>query len=150
MSNPKTQTQYARLFAGLENIRWDYMRILADAAEDEGNTTLAVGWRWLAKHHCWPRSTSARFEGRYYSGCFEWEGYPGKDEDWAEENVTSENGWYVPVSYSLPSGIALRIKSPLVKLGRRSETFPRLLCRSKTTLLELTAQAAGEWLASQR
>jgi hypothetical protein len=33
MSN-ETQTNYQRLLAGLENSRWDYMKVLADAAEE--------------------------------------------------------------------------------------------------------------------
>lgn len=45
---------YETLLAGLDNCRWNYLRGLADAAEDEGRLDLARGWRWLADHRKWP------------------------------------------------------------------------------------------------
>jgi hypothetical protein len=44
------------MLGGLETCRWDYMRMLAVAAEDEGKQALALGWRWLADNRKWPRS----------------------------------------------------------------------------------------------
>lgn len=45
---------YEMLLDGLPNIRRNYMRGLADAAEDQGNHPLAKGWRWLADNRRWP------------------------------------------------------------------------------------------------
>jgi hypothetical protein len=42
------------------------------------------------------------------------------------------------------------ITSPLVKRDQFGGPGLVRLCQSRTTLLELTAQAAGEWLASQK
>jgi hypothetical protein len=45
---------YELLLEGLDDCRWNYLRGLADAAEDEGKHELARGWRWMADHHKWP------------------------------------------------------------------------------------------------
>jgi hypothetical protein len=55
-------TDYQALLRGPESCRWDYMRLLADAAEDQGREVLAVGWRWLADNRKWPMSLK---DGRY-------------------------------------------------------------------------------------
>jgi hypothetical protein len=47
---------YESLLDGLDDCRWNYLRGLADAAEDEGKPDLARGWRFMAKHHKWPMS----------------------------------------------------------------------------------------------
>jgi hypothetical protein len=47
-------TDYERLLAGLGTFRWDYLRVLADAAEEAGEPKLAAGWRWLADNRKWP------------------------------------------------------------------------------------------------
>lgn len=47
---------YESLLEGLDDCRWNYLRGLADAAEDEGKLELARGWRFMAKHHKWPMS----------------------------------------------------------------------------------------------
>jgi hypothetical protein len=44
------------LLDGLDNCRWNYLRGLADAAEDEGTPDLARGWRWMADQRKWPMS----------------------------------------------------------------------------------------------
>jgi hypothetical protein len=58
-------TDYQALLRGLESCRWDYMRLLADAAEDQGEEALAAGWRWLADNRKWPMSLKY---GRYAFG----------------------------------------------------------------------------------
>jgi hypothetical protein len=50
----EARAAYERLLAGLESCRWDHMRVLADAAEEQGNEALALGWRWLADNRKWP------------------------------------------------------------------------------------------------
>jgi hypothetical protein len=47
-------TMHEMLLDGLPDIRWNYLRGLADAAEDEGDDLLALGWRWLADNRRWP------------------------------------------------------------------------------------------------
>ncbi len=47
-------TDYKRMRAALDSCQWDHMRMLADAAEDCGDMTLAKGWRWLADNKRWP------------------------------------------------------------------------------------------------
>jgi hypothetical protein len=44
-------TDHDMLLAGLADCRWNYMRGLGDAAEDEER---ALGWRWLADNRRWP------------------------------------------------------------------------------------------------
>jgi hypothetical protein len=52
-----TATDYERLLAGLDTLRWDwdYLRIVADSAEEAGDPKLAAGWRWLAGNRKWPQ-----------------------------------------------------------------------------------------------
>jgi hypothetical protein len=42
------------LLAGLEECRWQHLRLLADEAEERGDVVMALGWRWLAEHRKWP------------------------------------------------------------------------------------------------
>jgi hypothetical protein len=117
------------------------MRILADAAEDEGNPTLAAGWRWLADNRRWPLRTrnlpnrgvtKPRHRGVYYLWST-WSNYP---------SVVLAPEDHLPVS------IADLIESPHVTKDYFHSGV--VACDSLTTLLELTAQAAGEHLAAQR
>jgi hypothetical protein len=150
MSTQEGQTQYARLLAGLEDARWNHMRILADAAEEEGNLTLAAGWRWLAEHQYWPEQTADWMGApRKLTKCFKWSAW----DSHARTNINidvllSRHGNTI----SLPMPVLRLVKSPLVELVKRENDFYQLsmLCESPITLLELTAQAAGEWLASQK
>ncbi len=44
-----------RLFDELENARWFAMAQLADLAEEQGQTALALGYRWLAGKQKYPK-----------------------------------------------------------------------------------------------
>jgi hypothetical protein len=132
MSTPKYQTHYTRLLAGLENSRWDYMLVLADWAEEEGNTTLARGWRWLADKHRWPGQTT-RTEDRRTIPYHYWQPSPRFDEDTHFECV---------------------LPGPIIRLMRRRKQITyyerRVMCESRRVLFELTAQVVGRWLSSKK
>jgi len=150
MSTPNAQSHYERLLAGLGDCRWTHMRILADAAEEEGNPTLAAGWRWLAEHKYWPDQI-AHWMGtpRKLTICFRWSVWDSNPRaSFNIEAVLSRHGNIT----SLPMPVLRLVKSPLVKIVERENDFYplSLLCESPITLLELTAKAAGEWLASQK
>jgi hypothetical protein len=133
MTTPNTQTQYARLLASLEDCRWTHMRILADAAEEEGNATLAAGWRWLADNTKWPRKNTT---GRNYPDThYEWE---------STLNVYSGS-----VEYAICHSLFCLLRG-CKGIYYRSPNSSTLRCKTRLALLQLTAQAAGEWLARQK
>jgi hypothetical protein len=126
------------------------MRILADAAEDEGNTTLASGWRWLADNKKWPSQVHARPSNTSRKAVwgFHWIGIRRKSAELIDEAALIN----APSRDYLPSELieCLR-KCELVSTRLTgSGGWLHLLCESEGTLLKLTAQAAGEWLASQQ
>jgi hypothetical protein len=161
MSNPETQSQYARLLAGLENSRWDAMGILADSAEDEGNTTLASGWRYLAEHHKWPTTTACPKQGRPKGN---------RSRVWYEwitgmELTPRESAG----EHTLPVEVYDRMRELRTEYQDYAQHFARfghhrtddaydpwrthvdsLLCDDLAAQLQLAARAAGEWLASQQ
>ena len=63
-----------RLLAGLEDCRWQQMRVLADFEEEHGNAVLAMGWRWLAANKRWPTIYG---DDAYFSPLSDW----GREED---------------------------------------------------------------------
>jgi hypothetical protein len=133
----EAQSQYARLLAALEDSRWTHMRILADAAEDEGNATLAAGWRWLADNKRWPRVNYLRRQQSHYSHYYEWEAVVGDDA-------------YIDEGHALH----VRFRDLIGRLPNYS--FQHIGCEFCITrfvrlpLLEAAALAAGEWLQSQK
>lgn len=44
------------LLEELVNARWEIMKALADAAEEDGEQEMALGWRWMAENKKWPAS----------------------------------------------------------------------------------------------
>jgi hypothetical protein len=61
-----TQTNYDRVLAQLDDVRWQQMLVIADAAEEAGDAVSAAGWRWMAEHRRWP--VEARGVHRWYRG----------------------------------------------------------------------------------
>jgi hypothetical protein len=104
----------------------------------------------MAEHKCWPEKTADRMgTGRKLALCFKWSAWDSN----ARSDINIEDLLSRHCNTALlPMPVFLLIKSPLVEVVTREYDFIQLtmLCESLITLLELTAQAAGEWLASQR
>jgi hypothetical protein len=81
--------------------------------------------------------------------CFKWSAWDSKARiDIDIEDLLSRH----LKTALLPMPVFSLVKSPLVEVVTREYDFVQLsmLCESLITLLELTAQAVGEWLASQK
>jgi hypothetical protein len=124
----ETRSNYQRLLEGVDS-RWDTMRVVADAAEEDGQNDVATGLRWLAEHKKW--SLTQIIDGETY-------------HTWSREEKDGEHG-----EHYLPPGV----------LGRIHKYWPgydpdddedgmasSVTCHNPHTLLEAAAKAVSEWL----
>jgi hypothetical protein len=120
---------YESLLEGMESCRWNYLRGLADAAEDEGKADLARGWRWLAKYRKWPMKL-------WYAYVFEYSGAPLKEG--AEHELPMQ--YYVEVRQALEANGA----------GTEEEEVQLESRGSLSRFMAVVAEAIGEYLGRPR
>jgi hypothetical protein len=90
-----------RLLGELDEYRWFVMNQLADLADDEGNATLARGWRWLANNRKWPahhgKGPGGGGEPFYYA-------FAEPDSPWQADEELSEHELPGDVDLGGPDG----------------------------------------------
>jgi hypothetical protein len=119
-------TEYGRLLGGLDDCRWDHMRVLADAAEEAGDAELAAGWRWLAGNQQWPNDIVTDNDHFFF-----WDNR-GRKEEWKKGEKSM-----------LPPAVFRCL--PAANRDKDSAYY-----ESMAEALEAAARAAGEHLARQK
>jgi hypothetical protein len=122
------QTGYERLLAGLEDCRWEYMRLLADAAEGACWPNQALGWRWLAEERKWPR---------VHEGEAQW------------FRMARNSPTDAPLPHHLPAGAFTTLRRAGVNSGAPVSPFMACFDTVAGALLA-AARAAGAWLRAGR
>jgi hypothetical protein len=139
-----TATDYGKLLVGLDSCRWEQMRVLADAAEDNGDPVLAAGWRWLADNRKWP-GADALGEGE----TFYWRAVRHEDQSSYGPDVLPWGAFQrLPVRATNPRArTALLLKYMARPDPEAPEDFYNAVPLCLPEALEMTARAVGEWLA---
>jgi hypothetical protein len=148
-------TDYERVLDRLDTCRWDHMRVIADAAEEEGDPVEAAGWRWLADHGRWPSEETAYFGKREGRSQGETTSTGWKASYAAAFNHPSgweRDGYGAPCNH-LPRPVVRLVKEIVKELkekeltGRRYDPGDRL---PSPVWLAAAARAVGEWLSENR
>lgn len=89
------------------------MQVLADALEDEGNTSLSEAYRWAAKHKKWPFQRTSRtitVASRFNDTGRMFEEVTRKVWDWEGEHRDARVLAKVPVTAHLPKKVYTAIR----------------------------------------